>query len=156
MKKDFANSGFARLFTWMAKAKYSMGILFVLYVVIYLFFGIVIKEINVSLNFFTAIQMLFTCLLIGIMQQILIPSDKISMLRCAVWITSGAVVTVLSELVFKWFSLFPAWCFPAFIVFMILGMLFMVLAFYLELHRETKSLNRNLEKFQKKQNPEII
>ncbi|NLX64188.1 MAG: hypothetical protein GX022_05360 [Clostridiaceae bacterium] len=133
-----------------------MGILFALYVVVYLFFGIVIKEIDVSLNFFTAVQMLFTCLIIGIMQQIFIPLDKISPLRCAVWIASGAVITVLSELVFRWFRLFPAWCFPVFTVFMILGMLFMVLAIYLELHRETKNLNHNLEKFQKKRKPEII
>jgi len=36
-------------------------------------------------------------------------------------------------------------------------MLFVVLADYLELHRETKNLNRNLEKFQKnkKDNPNI-
>ena len=156
MKKDFVNSGFARLYTWMTKAKYTMGIFFALYVVFYLFFGIIIKDMNVSLNFFTAVQMLFTCLLIGIMQQIFIPLDKISLIRCAAWIASGTVITVLAELMFRWFSLFPAWCFPVFTVFMILGMLFMVLAVYLELHRETKSLNRNLEIFQNKQNPEII
>jgi hypothetical protein len=157
MKNNFVNSGFARLYTWMTKAKYTMGIFFVLFVVIYLFFGIIIKEITDSLNFFTAIQMLIVCFLIGVMQQVIIPIDKLSPLRCAAWIASGAVITVLFELVFRWFNLFPAWCFPVFTIILVIGMLFVVLADYLELQRETKNLNRNLEKFQKnkKENPNI-
>ena len=147
-ENDFVNSGFARLYTWMTKAKYTMGIFFVVYVIVFLFFGIVTEGVTASIGFFTAIQMLFACLFIGIMQQVVIPSDKVTSIRCIIWVTSGAVITILFEMMFKWFKPFPAWCFPAFTVFMVLGMLLAVLGDYFELQRETKYLNRKLEKFQ--------
>lgn len=147
-KNDFVNSGFARLYTWMAKAKYTMGIFFVAYVVLYLFFGLVIKDLSVSLDFLTAVQMLFACLFIGVAQKAIIPADKVSLSRCALWTALGTVITVLFALIFNWFGLFPGWCFPVFTVFMIIAMQCVVLGDYFELHRETKDLNRKLEQFQ--------
>lgn len=149
-KNDFSNSGFAHLYTWMAKAKYTMGIFFVVYVVLYLFFGILIKGVNFSLDFLTAIQMVFACLFIGILQQVIIPSNKVSTKRCAIWVASGAIITILFELTFKWFKLLPDWCFPVFTIVIVLAMLMVVLGDYLELRRETKDLNRKLERFQNK------
>ena len=149
-KNNFENSGYAQLYTWITKAKLTMGVFFTMHVIIFLFFDLIFNGTTVSLDFFTALEMLFACFFIGLLQQAVIPPEKFTRIRCALWIISGASVTLLFGLVFQWFKLFPAWCFPAFIAFEIIGMLFMILSYYLELHRETKYLNRKLDQFRNK------
>jgi hypothetical protein len=146
-KNSFENSGFARLYTWITKAKLTMGIFFMMHVILFLFFGLIIDGIKVSLDFYSAIEMLFACFFIGLLQQALIPQEKFTRVRCALWIVSSTSVTLLFGLVFQWFKLFPAWCFPVFISSEVIGMLFMILSYYLELNRETKYLNRKLDQF---------
>lgn len=146
-KNNFWDSGFARLYTWVAKAKFTMGIFFTMYVMLFLFFALITKGITVSMNFFTALEMVFVCFLIGLLQQAVIPSDKFTRVRCALWVVSGALITLLFGLIFQWFKSFPVWCFPVFNVFAVIGMLLMVISYYLELQMETKHLNRKLEQF---------
>lgn len=146
-KNSFENSGFARLYTWITKAKFTMGIFFMMHVILFLFFGLIINGTKVSLDFYSALEMLIACFLIGLLQQAVIPQEKFTRIRCTLWIISSAFITLLFGLVFQWFRLFPAWCFPVFIAFEVIGMLFMILSYYLELNRETKYLNRKLDQF---------
>lgn len=146
-ENSFENSGFARLYTWITKAKFTMGVFFTMHVIFFLFFGLVINGTTVLLDFFTALEMLFACFFIGLLQQAVILPEKFTRVRCALWVVSGTFITLLFGLVFRWFRLFPAWCFPVFITFEVIGMLFMILSYYLELHRETKYLNRKLDQF---------
>lgn len=144
------NSGFARLYLWTAKAKYTMGIFFVAFVFVYLLFGLISEGPAVTLDFFTAVQMVFACFFIGILQQAILPVEKLSRSRCILWVASGVAVTLVFSLVFKWFAQFPLWCFIVFTVFIAIGMVAMIAGYYLELHRETKRLNRSLEQYQKR------
>ncbi len=149
-KNSFENSGFARLYTWITKAKLTMGIFFTMHVIVFLFFGLIMNGTTVSLEFFPALEMLFACIFIGLLQQALIPPEKFTRVRCALWVLSSAFVTLMFGLAFQWFRLFPSWCFPVFVAFEVIGMLFMILSYHLELHRETKYLNRKLDLFRSK------
>ncbi|MDL2225047.1 DUF3021 family protein [Eubacteriales bacterium OttesenSCG-928-M02] len=147
-EKKWTNSGFARLFLWTVKAKYTMGIFYVVFVLLYLLFGLISEGPVVMLDLFTAIQMVFACFFIGILQQAILPVEKLSRPRGILWVVSGVVVTLLFSLGFGWFAQFPVWCFVLFVAFMALGMAAMIIGYYLELHKETKRLNRSLERFQ--------
>ncbi len=148
MEQSFSNSVFARLYTWMARAKYTMGIFFVVFVVVYLLFGLVAVPGAVTLDFFNALQMAVCCLFVGIVQQAIVPPDKLAKVRVAVWITTGTFITLAFCLVSGWFTAFPLWCFVGFLVIAALGMVGVALGFYFDLHRETRRLNRQLAKFQ--------
>lgn len=147
--EEFKNSGFAKLYLWTTKAKYTMGIFYVAFVMFYLLFGLISEGPAVTLDFYTAIQMVFACFFIGIVQQAILPVEKLSRPRCILWIISGVLVTLAFSLVFGWFRPFPLWCFIVFLVLTAAAMVAMLLSYYLELHRETKRLNRGLAQFQK-------
>lgn len=144
------NSGFAQLYLWTTKAKYTMGIFFVVYVFVYLLLGVLCDGATATLNFFTAVQMIFACLFIGLLQQAILPVEKLSRTRCVLWVASGVALTLLFSLVFGWFRPFPLWCLIVFLLVMAMGMTAMIAGYYLELHRETKRLNRSLEQYQKR------
>ena len=149
MKENgFANSGYARLFAWVAKAKLTMGLFFSVHVILFLLLGLLIKGTAITLDFFTALEMMIACFLIGILQQLILPMEKHRRGRGALWIISGAFITLLFGLVFQWFRAFPAWCFPAFVIAILIGMLLVILSDHLELHNETKQLNHKLAQFQ--------
>ncbi|MEA4992791.1 hypothetical protein SDC9_71348 [bioreactor metagenome] len=154
MRHQFEDSGFARLYLWIAKAKYTMGILFLVFVLFYLFFGIIGEGPDHLLDFFTAIQMMFACFFIGIAQQGIVPKEKLTKTRGVLWITISAIIILSFSLVFGWFFSFPPWCFILFLVVLIIGMAGLLLGHYIELHRETRALNRQLEKFQNQANGE--
>ena len=149
MNDTFKNSGLARLYLWVTKAKYTMGIFFVAFVVVYLFFGLVSERALVTLDFFTALEMIFACFFIGLLQQIIIPMDRLNRSRCALWIVSGVLIALIFSLFFGWFEGFPLWCFILFVIFIAMGMGAVILGYYLDLNRETQRLNRGLEQFQK-------
>lgn len=151
MDNNFTNSGFARLYVWTAKAKYTMGIFFLAYVLLYLFLGFIGVEADITLDLRTAIEMLFACFAIGLLQQAIIPVEKLSRSRCTLWIVSGILVTLIFSLVFGWFLDFPLWCFVLFLLLLALGMGALILAYYLDLNHETKRLNRELKQFQSRQ-----
>lgn len=147
-ENSFENSGYARLFAWVAKAKFTMGLFFAVYVVLFLLLGLLIEGTAVTLDFFTALEMMIACFLIGVLQQFILPMDKHNQVRKTLWVVSGAFVTLLFGLVFQWFKAFPVWCFPAFVAAILIGLLLVILSDHLELHNETKQLNRNLAQFQ--------
>ncbi len=152
-KTNFSDSGFARLFLWIAKAKFTMGILSMAFVLVYLFFGFITADPPITLGLFTGIQMLFAGFFIGIAQQAILPVEKLSMPRCILWVAAGLLITLGFSLGFGWFQPFPAWCLPVFLIVLTLGMIAMVISNYLELHRETKVLNRQLAQFQSNKQP---
>lgn len=154
MQQKFSQSRFARLYVWMTKAKSTMGLFFSVFVVVYLLFGLINEGLTVSLDLFTAIEMVFACFFIGLSQQILLPSEKLTKARCAVWISSGMVITLAFSLIFDWFARFPLWCVFLFAVVIAMGMMAMIIGFDLELRRETRRLNRQLEQFQKRNIPD--
>lgn len=147
-ENTFENSGYARLFAWIAKAKFTMGMFFTAYVILFLLMGLLIEGTAITLDFFTALEMMIACFFIGMLQQAIFPKDKHNRVRGALWVISGAIITLLFGLVFQWFKAFPGWCFPAFVAAVLIGMLFMILSDHLELYNETKQLNRKLAQFQ--------
>ena len=150
MNHQFEDTGFARLYVWVARAKYTMGIFYVLFVFVYLLFGLISEGPAVTLNLFTAIQMGCACFLIGFAQQGIAPKEKLTKVRCLLWVLTGVVIAVAFSLAFGWFAAFPLWCPILFFVFLVLSMTAMLLSSFLELHRETRVLNRQLGRFQKK------
>lgn len=148
MHSNFENTGFARLYLWTTKAKYTMGMFFLAFVLVYLLFGLIGGHEN-TLDLFTAIQMMFACFLIGIAQQAILPKDKLSKARCAWWVVAGALITLAFSLLFGWFSTFPLWCAIVFFAVLVMGMFAMILGYFIELHRETQVLNRRLAEFQR-------
>jgi hypothetical protein len=149
MLDKFKDSHFALLYVWMSKAKYTMGIFFVVFVVFYLFFGLIGISRPVTLDFITAIEMLFACLFIGIAQRAITPADKPTKARCVIWILSGGCITLIFSVAFGWFAVFAPWCIYVFMCAVMLGMGAMVLGYYLQLNHETRDLNRRLEQYQR-------
>lgn len=148
MRSKFEDTGFARVYLWTAKAKYTMGILYLACTLVYLFFGAVSKGEKSTLDFFTAIEMMFCCFFIGIAQQGIVPMDKLTKPRCAVWIAAGFFISLAFSLLSGWFSAFPLWCLILFHALLALSMAALLLGHFIELHRETKILNQQLEKYQ--------
>lgn len=150
MQEKLKNSRFALLYLWMAKAKYTMGIFYVFIIFFYLFFGAISVPETVTLDLPTSIEMLFACFFIGLMQQIIMRPEKLTVSRCLLWIGSGALITIVFSLGFNWFNGFPSWCLPLFWICMIIAMAAVLLNLYFELHNETRRLNKQLEHFQHK------
>lgn len=148
MQEKFMNSGFARLYLWATKAKYTMGIFYIAFVFFYLLLGFISKGPAATLDFFTAFQMIFVCFAIGLLQQAILPAGKLSRTRCIAWMASGTAVTLLSGLLFRWFAQFPLWCAIVFPIVVLLGMGAIIVGYYIELHRETKALNHQLKQYQ--------
>ena len=154
MHNKLENSGFARLYLWTAKAKYTMGMFFLIFVILYLFLGFIGEGPAVMLDFFTALQMACVCLFIGFSRQSIVPNEKLTKSRCILWIGLNTLVTLACGLLFRWFAAFPAWCFAVFLAVVVVGMAGVLLGHFFELHKETQLLNRQLEKFQRKQTRE--
>jgi len=127
-----------------------MGLFFVYFVFMYLLLGLISEGPAVTLDFFTAVEMVFAAFFVGVAQQILLPGgDGITKVRSFLWILSGTLITFIFSTVFRWFHKFPLWCFIVFIVLTAWGIGAMIYRYYLQLQRETKRLNQQLEQFQK-------
>jgi|GEM_PF-913860 len=150
MQGKFGDTGFARLYLWSASAKYTMSIFFILFVLLYLFLGFAAAGPDVTLDLFTALQMAFAGLLIGLMQQGIIPSHRLTRLRGALWAMLSILVTVAFSLIFGWFSGFPGWCLPVFLAVVLVCDGAALLGDFFELYRETRQLNRQLEQYQRR------
>lgn len=148
MQNTFSETGFAKLYLWITKAKFTMGVFFLAFILAYLLFGLIAQGPEASLGFFTAVQMMFACFFIGLTQQILLPTDHLTKLRCVLWMIIGTSITITFSLIFGWFSHLPLWCSIAFFIVLAFGMAAMIIGYYLELHRETKLLNKQLAQFQ--------
>ncbi|MEA4921428.1 MAG: hypothetical protein VB078_10995 [Clostridiaceae bacterium] len=148
MQEKFKNSRFALLYIWMAKAKYTMGIFYVFIVFFYLVFGAISVAQTVTLDLPTSMEMLFACFFIGLTQQIIMAPEHLTAARSLLWIGSGALITAVFSVGFKWFEGFPSWCLPLFMVCMVIAMAAVLLNIYFQLHNETRMLNKQLEHFQ--------
>lgn len=149
MEKKLRTSGFARLYVWTGRAKETMGLFYVGFVFMYLFFGLVSEGPVVMLDMFTAIQMLFACFFIGLAQQFFVPSGTLTRGRGVLWGLCSIGITLGFSLGFGWFAAFPVWCFVCFQLFVGCGFAAMMVMYYFELYYETRQLNRGLEQFQK-------
>ncbi|MDR0381980.1 MAG: hypothetical protein LBH86_08335 [Oscillospiraceae bacterium] len=150
MHGKFADTAFARLYLWTSAAKYTMGIFFVMFVSLYLFLGFISEGAAVTLDFFTAIQMVCACLLIGFARQGIVPNDRLTKPRCVLWVGVSTLVTLVFSLLFGWFEKFPPWCLIMFLAMTVVGMAAALLGHFIELYRETRLLNHQLEKFQQR------
>ena len=148
MKTTFAESTLAKLYLWAAEAKLTMGILFVVFVMVYLLLGFVTKTEGTAIDFFRALQMVLACFFIGILQQLILHDKSLTKPRCTLCIFSGVFITLAFCFVFSWFAQFPYWCFLAFIAIITICLVMLLVSRYLELHRETKLLNVGLAEFQ--------
>lgn len=149
MLKKLNESWFPRLYLWAAKAKFPMGLLFAYCVFAYLILGALSGIDGIGVGFFMALQMVFACFFVGVLQQLVIPENNFTKPRYILWVISGTAIITAFALIFKWFEEMPGWCLFLFIFFVILALLALVYSYYLELKQETKLLNSQLEKFQK-------
>lgn len=147
MLKALHKSPFARLYVWISKAKYTMGIFFVAFVFMYYFLGCLTDGLAFSLGIFPAIQMLFACFAIGIAQQLLLPDRSLSTGRLAAWLLISLAISLLFGLLFSWFD--SIWKLLLFQVIPIFGILAIALGYCWDLRRETRNLNSHLSDFQR-------
>lgn len=148
MPEKLKNSRLAFLYLWITRAKYTMGIFFAFFAILYLFFGLVAVPQPVTMDFATCVEMMIACFLIGVAQQALAPVEKLSKIRCTLWVLCSGVISLIFVLVFGWFAEFPLWCAILFVAMFVLGAMFLLVSYYLELHYETRKLNEQLEWFQ--------
>lgn len=148
MQETFKHSRFALLYLWISKAKYTMGIFYVAFVLLYLLFGTVHLREQATLDLLTSIEMLFACFFIGLAQQAIAPVNRLTVRRSLLWLACGASITLAFTLIFGWFAAFPPWCLILFVFCVVLGMLALLVSHYLELFYETRRLNQRLESFQ--------
>ena len=146
MKDRINQSPFAKLYVWVSKAKYTMGIFFVAFLFMYFFLGCLAEGPAFSLDVFTAIQMLFACFFIGIAQQILLPDHTLSPGRLLAWLLISLAISVSFSALFSWFE--HLWQLLFFQLIPVFGILALALGYYWELRQETRMLNDQLSRFQ--------
>jgi hypothetical protein len=138
-----------RYYLFIYEAKTTSGVYFLAFSVLYLFLGLAVPE-KITIDLFTAIQMMIACFLIGFSQHIIIPYEKVTVKRAFIWMVFSIIVTFGFSLGFAWFVGFPKWCAVVFYTFMIWGFAMMWLAVKWYSEKENKKLNENLKAYQKR------
>ena len=92
-------------------------------------------------------QFIIACFLIGLGQGLIIPKNDISVPRILLWGLLSMLITVGFSEGFRWFNSYPRWYSLIFYSVIAISFIFMWLAFYWRLQRETKVLNDALNKF---------
>ena len=139
---------FAIVYVWMAKAKYTMAMLYIVFVYLYLLGNFTAAKQVVALDLPTSLEMMVTCLLIGMSQKLIVPLERLTVKRSLLWLVIGISLTAAANSIFQWFMLFPLWYNVLFIGIVGLGMVAMLVGYYFELQNETIQLNKQLEYFQ--------
>ncbi len=139
---------FADLYLFAYSSKSTMAIYYVAFVLVYLFLGKISMETDVVLEFRTAIEMIIACMLIGFGQGLIVPVERLNLIRSAAWLAWSSAVTIGFMLAFNWFDGFPPWCGIAFSIFMILAFAALLLGLLFDYRRETRRLNEHLKKYQ--------
>jgi hypothetical protein len=104
------------------KAKGTTGIYFMGFVCFYFVMGAAIGKADVSIGIWKALQMIVACIVIGFGQSAIVPTEKLSVSRGALWLSISSVVTVGFPLLFGWFEGYPAWCAVVFCALLIVGL----------------------------------
>lgn len=148
MQGKASQSAFGRFYLWMFEAKFTMGIFFMFYVVLYLLLGLVSAEPAVALGLSDAFQMILLAFLIGIAQQALLPDGgRLTSARGALFVAIGTAATLVCSLAFSWFRGFPVWCPIVFVALTAVAIALMIYSLHLRLMRETERLNSQLDAF---------
>ncbi len=74
-----------RYYLFIYEAKTTSGVYFLAFSVLYLFLGLAVPE-RITIDLFTAIQMMIACFLIGFSQHIIIPYEKVTVKRAFIWL----------------------------------------------------------------------
>lgn len=147
MKSDRIGS-FAEIYLFSYGAKRIMGIYFLTFALVYLILGKIGTASDVTLDLWTALQMMVACMLIGYGQELIVPVARLSVKRAAWWMLWAVGVTIGSVLVWGWFDGFPPWCGIVFCVLMTLGLAALLLGLLYDSRRETRQLNEHLKAYQ--------
>ena len=138
---------FSDFYVWAMDAKRTMGVYFAAYVFVYLFLGLFCGV--AALPNLVALEMLLCAMAVGFAQAALVPQEKVTPARCALWTGGSALLTTACALILGWFRGFPAWCAATFCIFLALGYAAMWLGLLLKARRETEALNRGLKNYTK-------
>ena len=122
-------------------------IYFVAFVFFYLVYGFIDPGNATTLDSWTCMQFIIACFLIGLGQGLIIPKNDISVPRILLWGLLSMLITVGFSEGFRWFNSYPRWYSLIFYSVIAISFIFMWLAFYWRLQRETKVLNDALNKF---------
>jgi hypothetical protein len=144
------NNGFERLYLFAMKAKGTMGIYFMGFVCFYFVICVASGEANVFIDIRKALQMVVACIVIGFGQAAIVPVEKLSLQRGAVWLALSSAVTVGFSLLFGWFEGYPAWCAAVFCALLIVGLAAYLLGLLFDTRRETEKLNEYLKEYQQR------
>jgi hypothetical protein len=142
------NSAFARLYLFAMKAKGTTGIYFMGFVCFYFVICAVSGNVDVSIGIWKAVQMVVACIAIGFGQAVIVPTEKLSVPRGALWLTLSSFVTIGFTLFFGWFKGFPPWSAVVFCSFLIAGLAAYLLGLIFDTRRETEKLNEHLKEYQ--------
>lgn len=135
------------LYLFMFDVKTTGCIYFVAFVFFYLVYGNIVPGRSTTLDFWTSMQIMIACLLIGFGQGLIIPKDNICVPRILLWGLWSIIVTISFSEGFHWFNTYPRWYNLTFYGIIAVSFLFMWLALYWRLQRGTKELNDALNKF---------
>jgi hypothetical protein len=137
-------------YLFMFDVKTTGCIYFVAFVFFYLVFGVINPSLSTTLDFWTSMQIMLACLLIGFGQGIILPKNNLSVPRIIIWGIWALVVTVSFSEGFQWFQLYPRWYSFGFYSIIAISFIFFWLALNWRLERETKELNHALGKYKQK------
>ena len=142
------------LYLFIFDVKTTGCIYFVAFVFFYLAFGIINPANSTVIDFWTFMQIMLACLLIGFGQGSILPKNDLSIPRILLWGVRSLLVTITFSEGFHWFNMHPRWYSLVFYGVIAVSFFFFWLAFYWRLQRETRELNDALNKFRGK-NKEI-
>jgi hypothetical protein len=144
------NGKFAGLYLFSMKAKSTMAIYFMAFTIFYFAIGKFGGVEGVSLSFWTALQMMVSCMIIGFGQTLIVPPEKLLIWRGVLWVAFASAVTIGFALLFRWFEGFPFWCVIAFCGVTPIGFAALLLGLVFDTRHETQKLNEHLKEYQKR------
>ncbi|WP_428910760.1 hypothetical protein [Niallia sp. Krafla_26] len=136
-------------YLFMFDVKTTGCIYFVAFVFFYFVFGVINDRYWVTLDFWTSMQIMLACLLIGVGQGIFLPKNHLSLPRIIIWAVWALLVTVGFSEGFQWFQMYPRWYSFGFYSIIAISFFFFWVALNWRLERETKELNHALVKYKK-------
>lgn len=141
----------ANVFLFMYDVKSIGCIYFVAFVIFYLAFGIFDKDMEVTLDFYTAMEIMVASLLIGFGKVLMIQNNNISIPRILIWGTWSLSITIGFSSGFQWFSMYPDWYKIVFYGIITISFLLVWFVLYFSMLKETMILNDALNNYKEKE-----